>query len=260
MTAGALRRTLPAAVIIGVLSVAAARVLASPSPTLSATPTRTATPQLTPVPNVISVVPRVVLFPGDTFAVPGQRSEPATVKVTNSSRLEVVTVLPPKISDEFIITANECPRELMPDNSCTIRVAFEPTSTGIRRGTLQIVTNEINGPQKVKLRGRGVAPRLALMPKRLKFERVSGAGANLAQSVALTNISSVPITLTAAPAATPPFNVSANTCRTLVANGGTCSISVAFEPTGPGTFNGTLEIHDNAAGSPHQIKLHGVAN
>ena len=249
---------LPGAVIIGVLTVAAARVLASP--TLTATPTRTATPQLTPVPNVISVVPRVVLFPGDTFAVPGQRSEPATVKVTNSSRLEVVTILPPKISDEFIITANECPRELMPDNSCTIRVAFEPTSTGIRRGTLQIVTNAINGPHTVKLKGKGVAPKLAALPKLLKFARVSAAAASSVQAVALTNTSSVPISLTAAPAATPPFNVTANTCTTLAPNGGTCSISIAFQPSGPGTFNGTLEIRDNAAGSPHKIKLHGVAN
>ena len=230
------------------------------TPTPTSTPTPTPTPQLTPVPNSISVRPKTVLFPGRTLAVSGQRSTPATVKMTNQRGLVPITLLAPTISEGFAITANGCLGQLMPHSTCTIEVAFQPTSTGVQSGTLQIVTNAINGPHTVKLKGKGVAPKLAALPKLLKFARVSAATASSAQAVALTNTSSVPISLTAAPAATPPFNVTANTCTTLAPNGGTCSISIAFQPSGPGTFNGTLEVRDNAAGSPHQIKLHGVAN
>ena len=69
----------------------------------------------------------------------------------------------------------------------------------------------------------------------------------------------MPITLTVAPAATPPYNVTANTCATLAPNG-TCTISVEFAPVSPGTFQGTLEIRDNGAKSPQHIKLNGSAN
>jgi hypothetical protein len=44
-----------------------------------------------------------------------------------------------------------------------------------------------------------------------------------------------------------------------IAAGGTCSIGVVFEPTGPGTRNGVLVISDNGKGSPHQISLTGTA-
>jgi hypothetical protein len=51
--------------------------------------------------------------------------------------------------------------------------------------------------------------------------------------------------------------VTANTCTTIAPNGGTCTISVEFAPHTHGKYQGTLEIHDNAANSPQHIKLFG---
>jgi hypothetical protein len=51
--------------------------------------------------------------------------------------------------------------------------------------------------------------------------------------------------------------VTANTCTTIAPNGGTCAISVEFAPHTHGKYQGTLEIHDNAANSPQHIKLFG---
>jgi hypothetical protein len=65
--------------------------------------------------------------------------------------------------------------------------------------------------------------------------------------------------LTTAPAATPPFNVSANTCDTIAADGGTCTVSVEFAPHKRGRYEGTLELQDNAANSPQHIKLFGAS-
>ena len=229
----------------------------APTPTATSTPTPTAA--FTPVPNTISVRPAAVHFPGRTLAVSGQRSQPAKVNVTNRKGLLPITFRPPVISDGFVINSNGCVGQLSSKATCTIEIAFEPTASGIQTGALEIVSNAASGTHTVKLKGKGAAPKLASMPKQLKFKAGSAAGVRSAQSFTLTNPTPVPITLNAAPAATPPFNVTANTCGVIAPDGGTCSISVAFEPHGPGIYDGTLEIRDNAAGSPQQIKLHGVA-
>jgi len=54
--------------------------------------------------------------------------------------------------------------------------------------------------------------------------------------------------------------VTANTCETLAAKGGTCTISVEFDPSSAGEYKGRLQIRDNGAKSPQHIKLNGSAN
>ena len=46
-------------------------------------------------------------------------------------------------------------------------------------------------------------------------------------------------------------------CGQTVAPGTPCTINVTFTPTATGTQTGTLEITDNAAGSPHTVRLSG---
>jgi hypothetical protein len=36
-------------------------------------------------------------------------------------------------------------------------------------------------------------------------------------------------------------------------------VTVEFDPISKGTFNGTLELHDNAAKNPQKISLSGTA-
>lgn len=49
-----------------------------------------------------------------------------------------------------------------------------------------------------------------------------------------------------------------NTCGTAVAAGGSCTISVTFKPLAAGTRSATINITDNAPGSPQKIALKGV--
>jgi hypothetical protein len=53
--------------------------------------------------------------------------------------------------------------------------------------------------------------------------------------------------------------VSANTCDSIAPNGGSCTVSVEFAPHKHGKYEGVLELQDNAAGSPHHIKLFGIS-
>jgi hypothetical protein len=49
--------------------------------------------------------------------------------------------------------------------------------------------------------------------------------------------------------------VLANTCGTSVASGGSCTITVTFEPAKKGALTATVNTADNASGSPQKIAL-----
>jgi len=181
------------------------------------------------------------------------------VTITNRTGLESVTFSAPTVSDGFTVTSNGCVAKLAPGASCTIALAYAPTATGIQHGTLLVNSNAANGQQQVKLTGKGFAPSLKTQPKSLNFGQIFAGAGGVSRDVTLTNPSPVSITLTVAPAATPPYNVTANTCASIAPSGGTCTITVEFAPTTRGKFPGKLQIQDNAAKNPQQIKLRGTA-
>ena len=221
--------------------------------------TRTATATATPVAEDVSVNPKSIVFPNKAFADSGVTSKPVRVTVTNHAGSKPIKFLKPTISAGFMVTSNECVGELAPGKSCDLEVACTPTKLGVKRGILRINTNATSRSWSVKLRGRGVAPAIKIKPKSLDFGTVQISKVTPAKSVTLSNPSAVSITLAGAPAATPPYNVTANTCGTLAAKTGTCTISVEFAPGSRGEFKGTLEIRDNGAKSPQQVELLGIA-
>jgi len=49
-----------------------------------------------------------------------------------------------------------------------------------------------------------------------------------------------------------------NNCGTSVATGASCTFTVTFTPTASGNRSATLNITDNAGGSPQQVNLAGT--
>ncbi len=234
---------------------ATATTTATPTTTPTATPSATATP----VANSIDLKPKFISFPNEAIADDAETSNPVTVTVTNQSGVGFVTFLAPTISGGFKVTSNGCVGQLAPGKSCELKVAYTPTALGMQRGKLRINSDVQGGPHSVKLKGMGIAPKIKMRPKSLDFGQVQAGTTSPAQSVTLTNSSAVSVTLAVAPAATPPYNVSANTCDTLPAHDGTCTISVEFDPASPGEFKGRLEIRDDGAKSPQHVQLQGIA-
>ncbi len=220
--------------------------------TATSTPTPTATPK--PVSATLDASPLSVTFARE---VVGHRGPPSKIQIVNHTAAVSVTLRRPTVSSGFSVTSNNCPRELQAGASCTIEVASLPVAKGKQKGSLQVNSNASFGSHTVKLKGNGVAPRIKANPQSLNFGPVLADSVSTTQSITVVNRSPVPISFATAPAATPPFNVSANTCDTIAANGGTCTISVEFAPHDRGKFEGTLELHDNAAHSPQHIKLFG---
>lgn len=162
----------------------------------------------------------------------------------------------PTVSSGFAITSDSCPAELQPGGSCTIGVASAPTVKGKHIGQLQVISNAQYGNRVVTLKGKGLPPRLKSKPKSVSFEPTPPDAVSPSHDITIVNDSPAPISFTAAPAATPPFNVTANTCGTLAPNGGSCTISVEFAPHQRGKYAGTLELR-HTGNSPQHIKLLG---
>ncbi|HYR15146.1 MAG TPA: choice-of-anchor D domain-containing protein, partial [Mycobacterium sp.] len=79
------------------------------------------------------------------------------------------------------------------------------------------------------------------------------------QTVTVQNTGNAPLTVSSLTIAGTDFTITANTCLAApVAAGGTCTVNVAFAPTAGGARSATLQIADNAAGSPQGVLLRGT--
>jgi non-ribosomal peptide synthetase component F len=99
----------------------------------------------------------VVLSPGSLgfgSQTVGTTSVPQTVTITNQN---VTSIVMGDISatDDFIVSAKNCPATLGPTKSCTIQVEFAPDETGAATGTVYISDDDSASPQKVSLGGTG---------------------------------------------------------------------------------------------------------
>ena len=218
--------------------------------------TITPTPSSTPSPASASLdaSPKSISFSSE---VVGRASKAVNVTVRNTASVNSVIMSEPTLTTGFVITSNNCPTVLRPGATCTIGVASVPTVQGKQTGQLRLNSNAEYGTRSIKLKGRGLAARVRAKPKSLSFEPVSPEAVSPSHSATIVNDTPKPVSFTAAPAATPPFNVTANTCGTLAPNGGTCTVSVEFAPHARGRYVGTLELRHTAANSPQHIKLLG---
>jgi len=236
---------------------ATSTLIATATPTIAPTPSDTPTPTASPSPAfaTLDANPASISFQDEVI---GHQGKSAKLTLTNKAANSSVA-LSPIASSGFVVTSSDCPSSMPPGGSCTIAIAFDPTAKGKQNGQLRLNSNAEFGVRAIKLRGMGLAPKMKTRPKSLRFGQTSADAASSPLSITLVNENPGPISLTTAPAATPPFNVTANTCTILAANGGTCTISVEFAPHRHGKYQGILEIHDNAANSPQHVKLSGTS-
>ncbi|HEV2175947.1 MAG TPA: FG-GAP-like repeat-containing protein [Terriglobia bacterium] len=147
---------------------------------------------------------------------------------------------------------------LVPGGSCTVGLAFDPTAAGTRTATLSFFDDAPGSPQVVPLTGVGAAqaPVVSLSPASLTFgNQLVGTGTP-EQRVTLTNTGSASLSITSI-AVSGDF-IETNLCKSPIAVGASCTISVLFKPAATGTLTGAVTITDNAAGSPQTVSLTGT--
>jgi hypothetical protein len=209
-------------------------------------------------------------FPAGTLSPASMNFANQTVGTTSASQiitltntgtetltLSAVTVEGTNAS-EFKQT-NTCAATLAVSAACQITVTFAPAASGIRSATLNIPHDGI-GSQTVPLTGTGdtTVPTVTLSPGALNF--VSQAvGTTSSAIVTLTNPGAGTVTApTISVTGTNAGDFSqVNTCSSELLAGTSCQVTVTFKPTTVGSRSASLNISDNASGSPQSVALTG---
>ena len=151
-------------------------------------------------------------------------------------------------------------------SSCTISVAFVPTTTFSLSGNVSITTNALNlsSPAPVAtLMGNGAfgpVPNVALSAANLTFGSQNIGVSKVLSPVIVTNsgnailgISNIWVT----GANATDFNA-ATTCGAVLGVGASCTVTVTFTPTALGTRSATLVFNDSVASAPQSVNLSGI--
>jgi hypothetical protein len=186
----------------------------------------------------IVLTPLALTFPATSV---GAASAVQTVTVSNTGG-NAASLQMPVLAGDFTIAANSCGASLAPNTGCTISIAFAPTATGARSGTLTLTDSA--GTQVASLTGTGTNPPTdTLAPATLSFAAQQLNTASPAQQVTVTNAGDVALTLISARIVSGDFSV-VNGCGASLNAHSTCSLSVTFAPKSVGAQMGSLAISD----------------
>jgi hypothetical protein len=156
---------------------------------------------------------------------------------------------------------------ITPASNCYIYAYFQPLTAGTRTGTITLPVTYANSTTPVNftatLSGNAIAasPSIAISPAGIQFDSVT-VNAGIPgdyQPVTVTNTGNLPITFTKYTLST-TFGMWSDGCTgQTLAPGTTCTDYVYFSPTAAGTISGSLNLTDNAPGSPQKVTLGGTA-
>ena len=199
----------------------------------------------------ISVSPTALAF-GTVVVTATSKAKTATLTNGGSATLDINSIT---TSGDFAHTTT-CGSTLAAGKSCTISVTFTPTQVGALTGTLSVNDNGTNSPQTVSLSGTGKA-QAALTPATATYSATVVGKSSAAKVFTLKNNQNV-ILRDLSISTTGPFSVSSTTCQSQLTSNASCTIDVVFTPTGVGVETGTLQVSDNAVGSPQTSSLKGT--
>src|SRR6266446_8180632 len=205
----------------------------------------------------VSLSPTSLSFGGQPV---GTTSTPQTVTLSSNGTapLHITSIL---TSGDFAETDN-CGKGVAASSTCTINVTFTPTTSATRTGTLTINDNAVGSPKTVSLSGTATTggPVVTLSTTSLSFGNQPLGATSAPQNLTLTNTGNFSLSITgiAITGTNPGDFAQTNDCGTTVAAGASCTFSVTFTPTAIGSRSSTINITDNATGSPQQVTLAGT--
>jgi FG-GAP-like repeat/Abnormal spindle-like microcephaly-assoc'd, ASPM-SPD-2-Hydin len=199
----------------------------------------------------VSLSPTSLTFSNQTVDT-SSATQSITLTNTGAGPLTIISVA----STGDYSQTNTCGGSVASKATCKISVAFTPTTTGARHGTLVVTDNATTSPQSVTVTGTGIAANVAFSPTGLSFANQAVNTSSATKTIVLTNNTGAKLTISQIAASS---NYSqTNTCGTGIAAGATCNILVAFKPTSTGIIRGTITITDSATTSPQSVPLTGT--
>src|SRR5258708_23927896 len=193
----------------------------------------------------------------------GTTSAPQTVTLSSNGTAPLhITGI--SVSGDFAET-NDCGKGVAAGSTCALNVTFTPTASGTRTGALTINDNAGGSPQTVSLMGTATSvggPVVSLSTSSLSFGNQPLGTTSTPQNFTLTNTGNSPLSIAGVGVTGPnPGDFAqTNDCGTSVATGASCTFTITFTPTAIGNRSSTLNITDNAGGSPQHVSQIGRAS
>jgi uncharacterized repeat protein (TIGR03803 family) len=214
-------------------------------------------------PGGVVTAPAASLGPtGLTFAsqAVGTTSAAQTITLTNTGNAALsITGITITGTNPGDFAASSCPNSLAAAGTCVINVTFTPGASGTRTAILNVSDNASGSPQTASLTGTGTSPAASLSPIGLSFASQAVGTTSAAQTITLTNTGNAALSITGITiTGSNPGDFAASSCPSSLAAAGTCVISVTFTPGASGTRTATLNVTDNASGSPQTVSLTGT--
>ncbi len=209
---------------------------------------------------IVTLSPTSLTFAGQNT---GTASVSQSITLTNSGNIPLLIsslVLGGANPADFTLS-NTCGSSVTAGASCTLTVIFKPTATGPRSAQIVISDNAALSPQTIALTGTGTAPIVTLSPTSLNFGSVViFNSASLTLKISNTGTGLLTIgSIAVRPHVGCSFQITATTCGSTLAAGSSCTVTVAYKPTTLLGETETLNITDNAAGSPQTVTLTGTS-
>ncbi|HEY6376075.1 MAG TPA: choice-of-anchor D domain-containing protein, partial [Edaphobacter sp.] len=161
----------------------------------------------------------------------------------------------------FSIVAQSFPVTLAPNQSLTLLVQFDPTTTGNASGQLTISSNSSTGSTTVvSLQGSSAAanPVLTISAISLSFGNVMENTAST-KPLTLTSSGTSPVTVNSASIIGAGFSIVGGSFPVTLTPTQTLTLQVQFDPTAIGNASGQLTINSNSSGgSTAVVTLSGV--
>jgi hypothetical protein len=216
--------------------------------------------------GTISIAPTTLTFGSQAV---GTTSATQTVTVSNIGGTAVTFTSIATSGDFAGATLAQCPSIAVEGTPCTFQIAFKPTATGTRTGAITFTDTGTGSPQTVTLTGTATpgTATVTVTPSSLAFGSQALTTTSAPLSVTVMNTSTGPVNFTgftvsganAGDFSVPLPNSSSGCSATgTLAAGASCTISVLFAPSANGARAATLNIADNATGSPQTVALSGT--
>ncbi|HEY5328517.1 MAG TPA: choice-of-anchor D domain-containing protein [Acidobacteriaceae bacterium] len=208
--------------------------------------------------------PTLAFSPGGlTFTATnvGTTSASQSVAITNNGNaaLAISSITLSGGTTSAFAQTNTCGSSVAANTSCSVYVTFTPATTGSLSSSVVVTDNATGSPQSFSVTGTGVAPTASLSGSSLIFTSAPNT-TTASQSITLTNNGGATLNIsgiTLGGTNTSNF-AETTTCGTTLAAAANCSISVTFTPTATASYSASINIADNAAGSPQAITLNGT--
>jgi hypothetical protein len=175
----------------------------------------------------------------------GTQSSPQTLTLTNSGTT-AITVNTVQANGPFVASGFASTTTLSPSQSQTLSVTFTPVAPGLASGALAVTSSATNSPLSISLSGIGEGAVASVKPISLNFGNQTVGVASGNQPVTLSNTGQLNLFLNQVSVSPSVFTMSGPTPPMTIIPGSSVTYNVAFNPSAPQGYAGSLTFTSNA--------------